>query len=711
VDKFARIGEDVSNPSPQPDGSTPAAQPTRLSTQLKPGYIVDKRFKVESLIASGGFGTVYKVRHILMNKTFALKTLDPIVASDKTILRLRRESQAVSKLDHPNIVHASDFGLIDGALPFLAMEFVEGPTLAEHLKQCTRLSLESALQIFIPVCNALAYAHEHGVIHRDIKPSNIILASDERDPSHWIPKLCDFGIAKLTFTEEADPLSLTKTGDLFGTPLYMSPEQCAGTTVDNRSDIYALGCVLFEALTGAPPFRGNTALETMMQHATGEALSLREASLGIEFPEALEKLLIKMLAKDSRNRYQSCTDVANDLRLLMKGDVDQMQTAIATPAGAKLIRPMQRADWIWMAIILTIGIAAGAFPTSMYYDKYIVPTAVKSSGETLKSLVSQDITVPARIALDGAYFTPEPGSATFNFPAKVNLGKLRWWTNDAHGQVEAEGSITTIPKGSTIVLEAAEGLVSTPYYWGHFRTTDLSGIYINALRAPFRPEVDDMDRAVANAAQQNNLRILKLENVAMRRRTFNMIGEIPKLKWLSVKKASISDNQSPDSFREVTGEDLASLPNLRNLDTLVANGVHSVTPLLKALKGSKIRRLKIPKGALTADDLIALRQLRSLEVLDILPSDIGSAFACAASLPNLKKLSVVCSVDYFKSRSTVYRFPKLEQLTINQPYSNELKREKWQLIRQRLQLPPHVDWNKNLYVGGQSSDDWFDPHE
>ncbi|HEY9717703.1 MAG TPA: serine/threonine-protein kinase, partial [Trichormus sp.] len=211
--------------------SAPASQgETPIMPTLRPGAIVDGRLEIQSLIATGGFGSVYKVRHLMLNKTLALKTLHPVTKTDTTVLRLKRESIAVAKLDHPNIVHAMDFGLIDGAIPFILMEYVEGLTLSESLKGRPPLPVDEAMKMFIPLCEALAYAHDQGVIHRDIKPANIMLSLDERDQSRLIPKIVDFGIAKLTFGEDAVGMTLTRTGDVFGTPLYMSPEQCAGTS-------------------------------------------------------------------------------------------------------------------------------------------------------------------------------------------------------------------------------------------------------------------------------------------------------------------------------------------------------------------------------------------------------------------------------------------------------------------------------------------------
>lgn len=712
MDKFAKVGEEISNPSPQPDGSTPTSRRAGTSlTHLEPGSIVDRRFKVEYLIASGGFGSVYMVRHILMNKIMALKTLDPIVATETTMLRLQRESQAIAKLDHPNIVHASDFGLIDGLVPFMVMEFVEGPTLAEHLKRCGTLSVHAALQIFVPVCKALAYAHERGVVHRDIKPSNIILTRDERDPWHVVPKLVDFGIAKLTSDEQSGALTLTKTGDLFGTPLYMSPEQCAGNAVDNRSDIYSLGCVLFEALTGSAPFRGNTAMETMMQHTNSQVPPLKEASLGIEFPETVEKLVVKMLAKDVRNRYQNCTDVANDMHLLMRGDVEKMEAATSLPFAAKLIRPIKEADWGTVAIGTTSGIIFGALLTCLIYNFILMPKALRESANTVEALRTENRTIPIQIAGETDYFRNGPEGSAFTFPKNAYLGEMQWWTNTGHGKARAKGTVDSIPAGASIILTASFPLLSEPYLWGHFKTTDLNGVSLTVSSKPsLRPEVDDLDTSTAYALLQRKLHFLKLEYMEIRRRTFIMIGDVPDLKWLWIKDDAVCKDKT-GQVQPIDGADVASLRNIRNLDTLVIKGFRDVLPVLQALNGSKIRRLKIGPHDLTTEELMALKQLRSLEVLDCQGGkNLPGVLNTLQSLPNLKRLSLcISSIQTVGKTSATYRFPKLQVLSFDQKMTDEVVAAARPAMRTHIQPADSFDWNRDLLLGEHSSDDWFRP--
>src|SRR5262249_45675712 len=156
--------------------------------------------------------------------------------------------------------------LLEDDQPYLVMDFVNGITLSEKLKRDGPMSARTATRVFAQVCFGLSYAHDQGIVHRDIKPSNIMLVDGATLGAEGSVKIVDFGLAKLTASDDGEIQALTRTGEIFGSPLYMSPEQCTSGVVDHRSDIYSLGCVLFEALTGAPPHMGQTALTTMMKH-------------------------------------------------------------------------------------------------------------------------------------------------------------------------------------------------------------------------------------------------------------------------------------------------------------------------------------------------------------------------------------------------------------------------------------------------------------
>ncbi|MDR3614154.1 MAG: serine/threonine-protein kinase [Candidatus Obscuribacterales bacterium] len=280
------------------------------------GQVVAGKFKVISKLGSGGMGTVYRVEQIFLEKEFALKTMDHRTGSEVMIQRFQLEAKAAFSLNHPNLVKVHDYGILDNGNPYLVMDFINGMTFAEYLKQHGTLPIEYVAPLFAQACFGLMAAHEQSVVHRDIKPANLMLVNDVSLDAEGSVKLVDFGIAKLVNREEGEIQALTRTGEIFGSPLYMSPEQCSSGIVDHRSDIYSLGCVLFEMLTGTPPHMGQNALKTMLLHQAGETPTLKEASLGKDFPEDLERIVAKMLRKYPEQRYQNTGLVARDLTLL-----------------------------------------------------------------------------------------------------------------------------------------------------------------------------------------------------------------------------------------------------------------------------------------------------------------------------------------------------------------------------------------------------------
>lgn len=288
------------------------------SAPYKRDEVLGGRYRVISLLGRGGMGVVYRVEQIFLGKELALKTIDRHLMSDITVRRFQAEARAAFAVDHPNLVAVHDFGLFEDQTPFLVMEIVQGETLGDRLKNGP-LSVDEAIPIFVQVCFGLAHAHEHGVIHRDIKPNNIMLLDDVPEGIDTGVKILDFGIAKLAQREGGEIQALTRTGEIFGSPLYMSPEQCLGTKVDHRADIYSLGCVLYESLTGTPPFVGENALATMMLHQTAPIPTLKEVPPNKHYPPELERLVQLMLAKNPDDRLQHISDAAFQLGALKSG--------------------------------------------------------------------------------------------------------------------------------------------------------------------------------------------------------------------------------------------------------------------------------------------------------------------------------------------------------------------------------------------------------
>ena len=292
------------------------------NASLAPGMLINDKYKVLSLIGKGGMGSVYRVQQLFLGKDFALKLLDLHNLSDVTIRRFHQEARMAAQLRHPNLVEVHDFGLVDEVQPYLVMDLVEGQTLSQLLKKRTTLPVNYVVKLAVQIGFGLLSAHERGVVHRDIKPGNIIVLHEGESVTEGSIKIVDFGIAKLVQAEEGEIQELTKTGEIFGSPIYMSPEQCMGAQVDQRCDIYSLGCVMYECLTGAPPFVADNAMSTMMMRLSQDPQSLKQASLGREFSPLLESVVQRMLALDPKDRYQDLAAVINDLMRVEKNEQD-----------------------------------------------------------------------------------------------------------------------------------------------------------------------------------------------------------------------------------------------------------------------------------------------------------------------------------------------------------------------------------------------------
>jgi serine/threonine protein kinase len=313
---FKKLSDDV---------GTMHESPAEKSVGLQPGDLISGKYRILELIGTGGMGSVYKALQVFLDRQFAVKVLDLHHRSDLIVRRFHLEARTASQLRHPNLIAVNDFGLIDDNQPYLVMELLNGVTLEKYLRKTGPLPVDYVVALAVQLIFGLIYAHENGVVHRDIKPANIMLLNPEQKPEEGSVKIVDFGIAKLVQSEDGEIQALTRTGEIFGSPLYMSPEQCKGSAVDRRSDIYSLGCVLFECLTGSQPFYGETAMITMVMKLSQEPSSLKKASGGKDFPELLEAVIKRMLATNPLERYQDLAAVFKDLVRLQH---DQQQGVI-----------------------------------------------------------------------------------------------------------------------------------------------------------------------------------------------------------------------------------------------------------------------------------------------------------------------------------------------------------------------------------------------
>jgi serine/threonine-protein kinase len=363
------------------------------------------RYQVVQKLGAGAFGTVYKAKDRVLGRMVAIKTirLEGLAAAgtslEQLMDRFKREAQVSAQLKHPNIVTIYDVGEAEGT-SYLAMEFIDGIGLDRAISGAGRLTTERAASLGAQVADALDFAHRHNVVHRDIKPANIMIEGGDR------VKVTDFGIAKVTDSGD----HLTQTGSLLGTPSYMSPEQARGTDLDGRSDLFAVGCILYEMLTGKKAFRGDSITGLIFKIITEEPPPLRAEDPDI--PDEMVRIIAKCLAKQPDHRYQSGRELADDLLALSRpgSSPTLRQTDVATAPGSWPPRPASQPT------LSAAPTVAGAAPTRQIAPP---PTVGKAIPSAPLPAVPQKAARPA-----AAEVTPAPAPAQAKSRTGLILGVL-----------------------------------------------------------------------------------------------------------------------------------------------------------------------------------------------------------------------------------------------------------------------------------------------
>ncbi len=637
------------NLSTGPDSSNFETQGSTIksaSNDDRIGELIAGKYKIIEKLGQGGMGTVYKVEQVLLSKICALK----LISSNVSSIHLRRfqiEAKAAAQLEHANTIKTLDFGMTDDGVAYIVMEYADGITLSDHLRKHGPLSIEDTLGIFIPLCHALDEAHSKGIVHRDIKPSNILLVKKD---NALVGKLADFGVARLTASDEVN--ALTRTGEIIGSPLYMSPEQCSAQPVDSRSDIYSFGCTLFESLTGAPPFTGASMLETMTKHVNEKPPTLQQASLLKEFPEELEALVAMLLEKHKEDRHQSMFQVATHLTAIQNGTAFET-SAFGHPSKSKRSPPSDKSLLV-CGVIATLVIAGVVLGTVSSFNNDYRPS--QSSSNAKPAMLSP---VPDRSQPTSYYSTIQNVGTksevrTFQFgPRKI--GELSLWNEPIKGfgirvvQWPQKSKAPDAEQPETLrFIPTDEFVVMTPQNFGRFREDE-----IFALNFPRDCQI------TADAAHY----IAKLKSLTQ----FNAHGtDITDEAFLSLRaltKLSTIDIRHTD----VTGIGLADLKPMKSLTYLRTSELTHLKECLDWLSlCPKLTKLEIMNCAeMKNQDLKAIAKLEQLTHLDISGCVNVSNLAGIKSLRQLQSLNIASTSVSKEAVRDLAALPALKTLTLD----------------------------------------------
>lgn len=646
------------------------------------GDIIDNSYRLLSLLGSGGMGVVFRCQHVILGKEYALKLLAADKLSADSWMRFKSEAKALARLNHPGVVGIHNMGVDSGECPYYVMDLLEGQSLSQLVKSQKRLSVAQALGIFIQLADALDAAHQQGIIHRDIKPSNVMIVQDARGLK---VKLVDFGIARLS-NRGMGSQNNTAAGTVFGTPYYMSPEQGLGQMVDERTDIYSLGCALFEALTSIPPFRGNNAMETLLLHQTEDAPLLNEVYSKGNFSESLEACVNKMLKRSLDERYANMKEVRRDLMRIADGKTIGIEKSLLPDVNPEPKQAVVQADASSRSVgdrgknksarskeiapansqlLLVIGAAAALLlfvaAGSLYvFYKAEAGKQASQAAEAADAAADDTHTVSMDPFHDFAvvikkflakhdklcFRTVDAGGRAvkrFVFPDRyyldkriIPLGYLRTEDGVFH---RMEGTLD-VPVEDHTFLYLQCMLTPYPDIFERFGKDNISGLEIVTFKVPevlasLKGAVGLTHLSLFNSVERAD----GIDCSTLLKEHVPLLDQVTGLKSLGLcGELCTEDAQFKD---QVLGSDLVQLKLLSSLDTLALQEIRDVQPLLEEIsKHPNIKNLTLVRLELKDQDMKILSRCKSLESLTIFkcPEISPASAASFSKMPALKSL-------------------------------------------------------------------------
>jgi len=545
------------------------------------------RYQIISTLGEGGMGLVLHAHDPLLQKEVAIKVTHKCVTGEQTV-RFQTEAKATARLNHHNIVRILDFGVTFESEPYMVMEFVDGQSLASLLKAQEPLSIETCLQLFFQLGTALQHAHQRNILHRDLKPSNVMVTENEDALSI---KLVDFGIAKF-FDQE--PTRATES-QMLGSPPYMSPEQATSEPVDTRSDIYSMGCLMYECLAGHPPFEGENALTTLSMHVTEQA-----PALASDVPDWLNDIVFKCLEKNPNDRHQSATDLLNALRLGYKeSDIE----SVAIDQVVASFRPQNQGLQLGVVSLVVL----------------LIMTGVVAVIQSKRTPVLDSVNIAPKVVL-----TPKEEDQLDEYltPAATQNGtdlKLQSYKDDDLAKLTAYKNVESLD-----LLQCPEITGSGFKHILRFKLralrvkspiTDASMKYIGQMKDLDFLKLDTISTLTgagfAELKTLKNLKGLSLERCKVTNDAFKEIAQIASLEGVSMKRAY--------GFDEI-GLSYMAARKIRHLDLSYTDLTDKI---LSGLKGASIEDFHVPYNEeITSASYDTLASIKNANVVDIRETSI-----------------------------------------------------------------------------------------
>lgn len=644
----------------------------------KPGDVVGETYVLTSVLAKGGMGVVFKARHLQLERVYALKLLTPMQSSSANWRRFELEAKTLAKLEHKNVVQIFNMGVDARGCPYYVMELLQGQSMAEALERGAPLTVPQFLQSFLDVCSALKLAHSKGIVHRDIKPSNLILV-DSNSPVK-LTKVVDFGIARLLGVEGQSVQSLTAPGEIFGSPLYMSPEQTLGLPVTSASDIYSLGCTMYEAFTGSPPFKGQTALATMMMHQTDAMPEIsRQDCTSREF-EVIDQILAKCMEKQASDRFETVGDIIDLLENLLrnpsaiecKGSATSNNASpspklinkfasndnLLDSTGGQTTGPVSRGDRntvYAIAAALSIGLGTMAvlyfILTQQNQSKVVVP-----SNSDLTRHITGDRALPA---VDTMLKPTEPfANETKPVSWLVSRGGRTWRefefpTGEPVGFICLNGTKKVAASGHiqcrhahSVSFDASDVLANVPKFYDRFDDRALGSLLVKDSKTP---------PAISTLARWKNLSFFAVEHCLLSDSYLRGLSRLKHLESLSLLHCDVS------------AQPLIASGVLFRIKSLQLVDVRESAKILKAIENREnIRSLSIRRVNMNEQELASIATLSRLEDLDLRTTRLpASAMATVARLPNMRWLHLSEATFDASTLTSLVKCKKLESITLD----------------------------------------------